>query len=109
MAVKLIANYAKRLGLPGYSSHQFSVSVKTEMHDVENVAAESERLGFSSVSEYLEALVELDRQGGLVMRLSGNRVIYRRLSGPRLIGKFFRKESGTPVTPSCPAFQQSSE
>jgi len=44
MAVKLIANYAKRLGLPGYSSHQFSVSVETELHDVENVAGESERL-----------------------------------------------------------------
>jgi len=25
MAIKLIENYAKRLGLPGYSSHQFSV------------------------------------------------------------------------------------
>jgi hypothetical protein len=42
--VKLIANYAKRLGLPGFSSHQFSVSVETELHDVENIAAESERL-----------------------------------------------------------------
>jgi hypothetical protein len=30
-AVKLIANYSKRLGLPGYSSHQFSVSVETEL------------------------------------------------------------------------------
>jgi len=30
MAIKLIANYSKRLGLPGYSSHQFSVSVETE-------------------------------------------------------------------------------
>ena len=27
MAVKLIGTYAKKLGLPGYSSHQFSVSV----------------------------------------------------------------------------------
>jgi hypothetical protein len=26
MSVKLIANYAKKLGLPGYSSHQFSIS-----------------------------------------------------------------------------------
>lgn len=30
MAIKLIANFSKRLGLPGYSSHQFSVSVETE-------------------------------------------------------------------------------
>jgi hypothetical protein len=44
MAVKLIANYAKRLGLPGYSSHQFSVSVETELTSVEDVAGESARL-----------------------------------------------------------------
>jgi len=30
----LIANYAKRLGLPGYSSHQFSVSVEAELMDL---------------------------------------------------------------------------
>ena len=44
MAVKLIANYAKRLGLPGYSSHQFSVSVETELHDLERVPGEMARL-----------------------------------------------------------------
>jgi hypothetical protein len=44
MAVKLIANYSKRLGLPGYSSHQFSVSVETELVKVDDVAAESRRL-----------------------------------------------------------------
>ena len=44
MAVKLIANYAKRLGLPGYSSHQFSVSVETELHDVTDIVGESTRL-----------------------------------------------------------------
>ena len=44
MAVKLIANYAKKLGLPGYSSHQFSVSVETELTNVEEIAATSERL-----------------------------------------------------------------
>ena len=44
MAVKLIANYAKRLGLPGYSSHQFSVSVETELHDVTDIAGESSKL-----------------------------------------------------------------
>lgn len=31
MAIKLIANYSKRLGLPGYSSHQFEVSIETEI------------------------------------------------------------------------------
>jgi hypothetical protein len=44
MAVKLIANYAKRLGLPGYSSHQFSVSIETELPNLETVARDSERL-----------------------------------------------------------------
>ena len=44
MAIKLIANYSKRLGLPGYSSHQFSVSVETELVASDDVAGESERL-----------------------------------------------------------------
>ncbi len=44
MAIKLIANYSKRLGLPGYSSHQFSVSVETELVTTDNVAFEAERL-----------------------------------------------------------------
>ena len=35
MAIKLVANYSKRLGLPGYSSHQFSVSVETELRDLD--------------------------------------------------------------------------
>jgi hypothetical protein len=44
MAIKLIANYSKRLGLPGYSSHQFSVSIETELMTTDDVAGESERL-----------------------------------------------------------------
>jgi hypothetical protein len=44
MAIKLIANYSKRLGLPGYSSHQFSVSVETELVTTDDVAGESLRL-----------------------------------------------------------------
>ncbi|MES2658860.1 MAG: hypothetical protein V4689_09590 [Verrucomicrobiota bacterium] len=44
MAIKLIANYSKRLGLPGYSSHQFSVSVETELVTTDDLAGESERL-----------------------------------------------------------------
>jgi hypothetical protein len=44
MAIKLIANYSKRLGLPGYSSHQFSVSVETELSAADDIAAESTRL-----------------------------------------------------------------
>ncbi|MDF1813140.1 MAG: hypothetical protein P1V20_13160, partial [Verrucomicrobiales bacterium] len=44
MAVKLISNYAKRLGLPCYSSHQFSVSVETELSDLDQVNDEVARL-----------------------------------------------------------------
>ena len=44
MALKLIANYSKRLGLPGYSSHQFAVTVETEISNINDVASESTRL-----------------------------------------------------------------
>jgi hypothetical protein len=44
MAVKLSANYSKRLGLPGYSSHQFSVTVESELHNTDNVSTEAESL-----------------------------------------------------------------
>ena len=44
MAVKIIANYSKRLGLPGYSSHQFSVSVERELTSTDNVSAEASAL-----------------------------------------------------------------
>jgi len=42
--ITLEANYSKKLGLPGYSSHQFSVSLKTELADVSQVQTESSRL-----------------------------------------------------------------
>lgn len=44
MAVKLIANYSKRLGLPGYSSHQYSISVETEVNTTDDIAFEAEKL-----------------------------------------------------------------
>lgn len=44
MAIKLITNYSKRLGLPGFSSHQFSVSVETELVSIQDIPAEAERL-----------------------------------------------------------------
>lgn len=42
--ITLECNYSKKLGLPGYSSHQFSVSLKTELADVTQVEKESARL-----------------------------------------------------------------
>jgi hypothetical protein len=44
MAIKLIANYSKKVGLPGYSSHQFSIEIETELVTTDDVAAESARI-----------------------------------------------------------------
>jgi hypothetical protein len=44
MAVKLSANYSKKLGLPGFSSHFFSVSVEVELTDLTQVSAECAKL-----------------------------------------------------------------
>jgi hypothetical protein len=44
MAIVLEANYSKKLGLPGYSSHQYSLTVRTELADLTQVAAESAKL-----------------------------------------------------------------
>lgn len=57
MAIHLEANYSKKLGLPGYSSHQYSVTIKTEVSDVTQVQAESGRL-----YELLQACVDHDIQ-----------------------------------------------
>lgn len=42
--ITLECNYSKKLGLPGYSSHQFSITLRTEIADVAQVQAESARL-----------------------------------------------------------------
>ena len=42
--ITLEANYSKKIGLPGYSSHQFSVTLKSELTDISQVQAESARL-----------------------------------------------------------------
>ena len=43
MAILLEFKYDKRLGLPGYSSHDFGVSMRTEVNDVDQIKEESER------------------------------------------------------------------
>ena len=42
--ITLEANYSKKIGLPGFSSHQFSITLKTEITDVALVQQESARL-----------------------------------------------------------------
>jgi hypothetical protein len=44
MALTIEANYSKKVGLPGYSSHQFSLSLKAEITDLNQVPAEAGRL-----------------------------------------------------------------
>ncbi|HEY6169296.1 MAG TPA: hypothetical protein VI454_14740 [Verrucomicrobiae bacterium] len=44
MAIVLEANYSKKIGLPGYSSHQYLLTVRTELSDLGQVEAESRRL-----------------------------------------------------------------
>jgi hypothetical protein len=38
------SNYSKKLGLPGYSSHSYSVTVRTELSDLSQVERESAKL-----------------------------------------------------------------
>ena len=42
--IMLECNYSKKLGLPGFSSHQFSISLRSEIADLTQVQAESARL-----------------------------------------------------------------
>jgi hypothetical protein len=44
MAIKLNTSYSKKLGLPGFSSHAFSVSVEVELADINQVGTECARL-----------------------------------------------------------------
>ena len=42
--ITLECNYSKKLGLPGYSSHQFAITLRTEIPDLNQVQTESARL-----------------------------------------------------------------
>lgn len=44
MAIVLEANYSKKLGLPGYSSHQYGVTIRAELTDINQVPEETARL-----------------------------------------------------------------
>ncbi len=44
MAIHLEANYSKKLGLPGFSSHQYMLTVRTVVSDPAQVGAESAKL-----------------------------------------------------------------
>jgi hypothetical protein len=42
--ITLECNYSKKLGLPQFSSHQFSITLRTEINDLSQVQSESARL-----------------------------------------------------------------
>jgi len=44
MAIKLSANYSKKLGLPQYSSHSFAASIEIELSDITQAEAEIQKL-----------------------------------------------------------------
>jgi hypothetical protein len=44
MPVIIEANYSKKIGLPGYSSHQYMLTLRTELSDLTQVGPESQRL-----------------------------------------------------------------
>lgn len=44
MAIVFEANYSKKLGLPNFSSHQYSVTIRTELTDLTTVEEASTRL-----------------------------------------------------------------
>lgn len=57
MAIKLNAAYSKKAGLPGYSSHQFSVSIETELQNLDSVAQESARL-YESLQQVVDQQIQ---------------------------------------------------
>jgi hypothetical protein len=66
--ITLEANYSKKIGLPNYSSHQFSVSLKTELADVSQVEHESARL-YSVLQQSVDNNI---RQVGFLPGANGN-------------------------------------
>ncbi len=57
MAIKLIANYSKRLGLPGYSSHQFEVCIETEITNPADVQAVSANI-YNTLQSAVDAQIQ---------------------------------------------------
>ncbi|WP_309383773.1 hypothetical protein [Cerasicoccus frondis] len=57
MAIVLEANYSKKLGLPQYSSHQYSITVRTELNDLSQVERAS-----SALYRQLQEAVDRDIQ-----------------------------------------------
>ena len=66
--ITLECNYSKKVGLPQYSSHQFSITLKTEIADVGAVQAESARL-YALLQQSVDASIQ---QVGFLPQTTGN-------------------------------------
>jgi hypothetical protein len=55
--IRLSAAYSKKVGLPGYLSHSFSVSIETELQNLDNVREESARL-YDSLQEAVDQQIQ---------------------------------------------------
>ena len=55
--ITLECNYSKKLGLPQYSSHQFSITLRTEIADLNAVQAESARL-YALLQQSVDASIQ---------------------------------------------------
>ena len=56
MAILLEFNYGKKLGLPGYSSHNFGVSMKAEVNDPEAIPEEAAK-AYSILQESVDSQI----------------------------------------------------
>jgi hypothetical protein len=55
--ITLECNYSKKLGLPQYSSHQFSITLRTEIADLGAVQGESARL-YALLQQSVDASIQ---------------------------------------------------
>ena len=55
--ITLECNYSKKLGLPQYSSHQFSITLRTEIADLAGVQSESSRL-YALLQQSVDASIQ---------------------------------------------------
>lgn len=66
--IVLEANYSKKLGLPGYSSHQYSLTVRKEVSDISQVENESRQL-FTTLQSNVDRDIQ---QTGFLPGTNGN-------------------------------------
>ena len=78
MAIQLEANYSKKLGLPGYSSHQYSVTIRLELGDIKQVEAESTRL-YALLQDCVDR--DLQQTGFLPTNSNGNGTQHKSTNG----------------------------